>query len=265
MRTIEHGSTDGRRGAPSYGRTRRGVRSRGRADHWSGDQVPRWQVSGLHGLRGSCGGHRSCGDTGRAMSQENVEVVRQAFGAWNRGDIEGYIAHLCSDVQAVPMGAALEGKVWRGHDEIRAWARTHPEVWETLLIWAEEFQQVDEERAPGLRPLGRGRAQRRGDVRARDLGVRLSRRQDRLLAGIHLQSRRARSRGAVGVAPSIRPARFGGALTHPPCGWRPRSAQGIGFGWKGWAMKRFVAAAFVGPWRRCWRRAQLPRCRRRIR
>ena len=79
------------------------------------------------------------------MSQENVEIVRQAFGAWNRGDIEGYIAHLCSDVQAVPMGAALEGKVWRGHDEIRAWARTHPEVWETLLIWAEEFQQVDEE------------------------------------------------------------------------------------------------------------------------
>ena len=43
------------------------------------------------------------------------------------------------------MGAALEGKVWRGHDEIRAWARTHPEVWETLLIWAEEFEQVDEE------------------------------------------------------------------------------------------------------------------------
>ena len=84
-------------------------------------------------------------DTGRAMSQANTEVVRQAFAAWNRGDIEGYIAHLCSDVEAIPMGAALEGKVWRGHDEIRAWAQTHPEVWETLLIWAEEFEQVDEE------------------------------------------------------------------------------------------------------------------------
>ena len=79
------------------------------------------------------------------MSQEDVEVVRQAFGAWNRGDIEGYIAYLCCDVKAIPMGAALEGKVWRGHDEIRAWAQTHPEVWETLLIWAEEFEQVDEQ------------------------------------------------------------------------------------------------------------------------
>jgi ketosteroid isomerase-like protein len=84
-------------------------------------------------------------DTGRAISQASTEVVRQAFAAWNRGDIEGYIAHLCFDVEAVPMGAALEGKVWRGHDEIRAWAQTHPEVWETLLIWAEEFEQVDEE------------------------------------------------------------------------------------------------------------------------
>jgi ketosteroid isomerase-like protein len=83
-------------------------------------------------------------DTGRAISQASTEVVRQAFAAWNRGDIEGYIAHLCSDVEAIPMGAALEGKVWRGHDEIRAWAQTHPEVWETLLIWAEEFEQVED-------------------------------------------------------------------------------------------------------------------------
>jgi ketosteroid isomerase-like protein len=43
------------------------------------------------------------------------------------------------------MGAVLEGEVWRGHDEVRAWSQTHPEVWETLLIWAEEFEQVDDE------------------------------------------------------------------------------------------------------------------------
>ena len=79
------------------------------------------------------------------MSQENVDIVQRAFEAWNRGDIEGYIAHLCSDVEAVPMGAALEGEVWRGHDEVRAWWQTHPEVWEALSIWAEEFEQVDDE------------------------------------------------------------------------------------------------------------------------
>ena len=44
------------------------------------------------------------------MSQENVETVERAFEAWNRGDIEGYVAHLCSDVEGVPVGAALEGE-----------------------------------------------------------------------------------------------------------------------------------------------------------
>ena len=79
------------------------------------------------------------------MSQENVETVERAFEAWNRGDIEGYVAHLCSDVEGVPVGAALEGEVCRGHEEVRAWWDTHKEVWETFLILAEEFELVDDE------------------------------------------------------------------------------------------------------------------------
>ena len=40
------------------------------------------------------------------MSQENVDMVQRAFEAWNRGDIDGYLAHLSSDVEGVPVGAA---------------------------------------------------------------------------------------------------------------------------------------------------------------
>ena len=79
------------------------------------------------------------------MSQENAETVERAFEAWNRGDIEAYVAHLCPDVEAVPVGAALEGKVCRGRDEVRAWWQTHSEVWETFLIFAAEFEEVGEE------------------------------------------------------------------------------------------------------------------------
>jgi ketosteroid isomerase-like protein len=57
------------------------------------------------------------------MSQENVDMVQRAFEAWNRGDIEGNLAHLSSDVEGVPVGAALEGKVYRGHDEVRTCER----------------------------------------------------------------------------------------------------------------------------------------------
>jgi ketosteroid isomerase-like protein len=89
------------------------------------------------------------------MSQENMETVRRAFEAWNRGDIEGYVAHLSSDVEGVPVGAALEGEVCRGHDEVRAWWETHTEVWETFLILAEEFEQVaDEMSAPATWVFG---------------------------------------------------------------------------------------------------------------
>ena len=85
-------------------------------------------------------------DTGRAMSQENVEVVRQAFAAWNRGDIEGYIAHLCSDVECTSRWV-LRWRARSGGATTRSvpGRETHPEVWETLLIWAEEFERVDEE------------------------------------------------------------------------------------------------------------------------
>jgi ketosteroid isomerase-like protein len=74
------------------------------------------------------------------MSQDElVEVVQRAFAAWNRGDIDGYLALLCLDVEAVPFGAALEGKVCRGHAEVRAWWVAHYEVWDTFVLCAEEF------------------------------------------------------------------------------------------------------------------------------
>ena len=69
-------------------------------------------------------------------------MVQRAFEAWNRGDIEGYLAHLSPDVEGVPVGATLEGKVYRGHDEVRTWWQTQSEVWERLLLCAEEFEQV---------------------------------------------------------------------------------------------------------------------------
>ena len=78
------------------------------------------------------------------MSQETaIEVVQRAFEMSEyRGDIDAYLAHLCLDVEAIPFGAALEGKVCRGHDDVRAWWLAHWDVWETFLLCAEDFQPV---------------------------------------------------------------------------------------------------------------------------
>ena len=39
----------------------------------------------------------------------------------------------------------MEGKVYRGHDEVRTWWQTQSEIWETLLLCAEAFKQVGTE------------------------------------------------------------------------------------------------------------------------
>ena len=117
---------------------------------------------GIAGSRGGLPILPSQRDTGRAMSHENViEVVERAFEAWSRGDIDTYLSHLCSDVEAVPFGAALEGKVCRGHDEVRAWWRAQSEVWETFVLCAEEFMPV----GAGLVVSGRWEAVGRSGVK----------------------------------------------------------------------------------------------------
>ncbi len=56
------------------------------------------------------------------MSQENVEVVRRSFEAFNAKDWDGAIELWDSDGEWKPaMAAAVEGKVYRGHAEIRGY------------------------------------------------------------------------------------------------------------------------------------------------
>lgn len=82
-------------------------------------------------------------DTAEAMSREAVETLRRMFEAWSRGNIDAFLADACLDIEAVPLGAGFQGKVCRGQDEVRAWWEAQSEVWETFLVCAEEFEQVD--------------------------------------------------------------------------------------------------------------------------
>jgi ketosteroid isomerase-like protein len=54
------------------------------------------------------------------MSEENVKVVRQAYEAFNRGDIEGAVANLAADLEYVSTGAIPGMKeVGRGPEGFR--------------------------------------------------------------------------------------------------------------------------------------------------
>jgi ketosteroid isomerase-like protein len=54
------------------------------------------------------------------MSRQNVELLHRALDAFNRRDLEAFLALMEADVEAVSRLVAIEGD-YRGHDGIRRW------------------------------------------------------------------------------------------------------------------------------------------------
>jgi ketosteroid isomerase-like protein len=53
------------------------------------------------------------------MSADNVELVRQAFGAFNTRDEQELLRFCHPDIEWIPMRASLEGRGYRGHEGIQ--------------------------------------------------------------------------------------------------------------------------------------------------
>ena len=66
------------------------------------------------------------------MSQENVELTRRAFEAFEDRDLDRLLAMMADDVEAFPILAGMEGG-YRGHDGVRRW-------WTSLLGTFPDFR-----------------------------------------------------------------------------------------------------------------------------
>jgi ketosteroid isomerase-like protein len=89
------------------------------------------------------------------MSQENVDLTRRAFQAFEDRDLDGLLAILDDDVEAVPILAGMEGG-YHGHDGIRRW-------WASLLGTFPDFHaEIRELRDLGDVTLAVGRVRGRG-------------------------------------------------------------------------------------------------------
>jgi len=74
------------------------------------------------------------------VSQENVEVVRRAWDAWGRGDLDGLLALCTEDV----IFGTTHMRDWpepeyRGHDGFRRFLSEWLEVWEEFEVGADEL------------------------------------------------------------------------------------------------------------------------------
>jgi ketosteroid isomerase-like protein len=54
------------------------------------------------------------------MSQENVELVHQSVDAFNRRDLDAFLALMDPGVEFTPYVVAMEGS-YQGHDGVRRW------------------------------------------------------------------------------------------------------------------------------------------------
>ena len=93
------------------------------------------------------------------MSQENVELVRQSYEAWNRGDLEWVLDHITPDFEwrTAHLFPDTEA-VYRGQEEFRQFWNTVREPWETFLIEVERIEPIGDDRVLALlRFHGRGR------------------------------------------------------------------------------------------------------------
>ncbi len=83
-------------------------------------------------------------DTAQAVSEESVEIVRKAFAAFSRDDLEGTLEYFAPDLEFYPTGRFMDTqKVYHGQEEWTAFWHTFHEAWEELTISIERIEDVD--------------------------------------------------------------------------------------------------------------------------
>src|SRR3954468_21358412 len=57
-----------------------------------------------------------------SMGEAEIELVRQYYAAWSRGDLEGMLSRAHPDIEARPtLGVLYDRSVYCGHEGIREW------------------------------------------------------------------------------------------------------------------------------------------------
>jgi ketosteroid isomerase-like protein len=103
------------------------------------------------------------------MAQENIEIVRAAIEAWNRGDFDAWIGAWDERAEFHPLCAQLEGGVYHGHDGLRRFVGEIAEAGEQVRFEVDEIRNAGEQ----VVALGRLRARGRASGVERDVPLAL--------------------------------------------------------------------------------------------
>ena len=91
------------------------------------------------------------------MAEEDVQAVRNAFGAFERDGIDGLLAHLDLEIEWTTTGEFLESAVYRGHEAVRGYLTSLLGEFEEVHVEATELIDAGDQVLVSLRLSGRGR------------------------------------------------------------------------------------------------------------
>ena len=98
-------------------------------------------------------------DTARAMSEENVEIVRRAYAALAEEGVEAMLAFTGPQFEmTTPSSLATEPDTYRGHDGVRRWFDSFSDALEGVYLEGQEFRATGDQVFVVTRLRGRGRS-----------------------------------------------------------------------------------------------------------
>jgi ketosteroid isomerase-like protein len=91
------------------------------------------------------------------MSHE--ETIRTAYSAWNRDDLEAFLATLHPDIEIHPvLGRSVQADVYRGHDGASRWIAEAKGEWVNFQATVPEVIDRGEKLLTVVRVTAKGRA-----------------------------------------------------------------------------------------------------------
>jgi ketosteroid isomerase-like protein len=96
------------------------------------------------------------------MPQENVEVMREGIDAWNRDDLDGWLAIFAPEAEWHTTGRFADRGVYRGREALASyWAEFREDV-EELSTSVSEIRAIDDKVLVAATATGRGRRSKAG-------------------------------------------------------------------------------------------------------
>ena len=132
------------------------------------------------------------------MSQKNVEIVRRNLDAFNRRDIDGYIATIADDFVLHSQFAGVEARAYQGHEDVPHYFNDLAEAWH--LYRAEPLDLVEgRDDRVACQLVTRAQAERSGIEVTKRIGAVFTV-QDGKIVGIDAYPTRSEALEAVGLS-----------------------------------------------------------------